>query len=63
MKSKVDLRYGLLLVNSAQSIVNLGSVPNAIRQLSVFGVHDRELGAKRRTWLYLADSISGQRSS
>ncbi len=58
MKSEVNLRDRLLLVNGAQSIVNLDSVPNAIRQLSVFAVHYGELGAKRRTWFYLVDLIS-----
>lgn len=58
MKGEVNLRDGLLLVNGAQSIVDLDSVPNANRQLSIVTVHDRELDAKRRTLFYLAGSIS-----
>jgi hypothetical protein len=58
MQSEVNLWDRLLLVNGAQSIVNLDSVPNAIRQLSAFGVHGGELGAKRRTWFYLVDWTS-----
>lgn len=53
MKSEVDLRDGLLMVDGAQSIVNLDSVPYAIRQVGIFGVHSRELGAKRLTCFYL----------
>ena len=47
MEGEVNLRDWLLLVNGAKSIVDLDSVPNALRQLSILGVHDRELGAKR----------------
>jgi hypothetical protein len=57
MKREVDLRDRLLLVNGAKSIIDLDSISNAIRHLSIVGVHDWELEAKRRTF-YLADSIS-----
>jgi hypothetical protein len=58
MKSEINLRDRLLLVNGAQSIVNMGSVSNAIRQWSILAVHDRELDAERRTLFYVVDWIS-----
>ena len=60
MEGEVNLRDWLLLVNGAKSIIDLDSVPNALRQLSILGVHDREFGAKRRTLFYPVDSISEQ---